>query len=353
MKTHSFYACRNFWLAFAGCFLLSLSVIAQESEEDDTPIRIQDFNGLADKATLLQKNKLTQLKLEATTRKFSFTPRVTTALGTNLATITGYKPDKDLTPAKMQQQMDEANKKLQESGEGRTATVFSSTVTPRIYRTASLPPIRNQQQCGSCWAFAACGAAEINFRKVYDYRTNLAEQQLIDCATPLSDGCRGYFSEGALVYMQLAGVLNEKRYEYNQRDNNTCRDNQSYRKHKMLAWSWLDANPTDIDATASIKRAILQYGAVVSHVVATDAFTSYGGSENEVFDEIPSSQFNQFDINHAVVIVGWDDDKGAWLVRNSWGAGWGNDGYCWIKYLYNGIGYRSFWVRGLKTWTDS
>ncbi|MFN8182348.1 MAG: C1 family peptidase [Bacteroidia bacterium] len=48
--------------------------------------------------------------------------------------------------------------------------------------------------------------------------------------------------------------------------------------------------------------------------------------------------------NHAVVIIGWDDSKNAWLVRNSWGVYWGENGYAWVDYNTNNIGRRATWV---------
>ncbi|WP_447984695.1 C1 family peptidase [Nitrospira sp. Nam74] len=52
--------------------------------------------------------------------------------------------------------------------------------------------------------------------------------------------------------------------------------------------------------------------------------------------------------NHAVVIVGWDDEKGAWRVRNSWGTGWGESGYAWVKYNNNAIGWDTVWAVAKK-----
>ncbi|MCP1380839.1 C1 family peptidase [Runella salmonicolor] len=325
----------------------------EEEQEPETPVKKVNLQLLTQNASPLQKNKLSQLKSQAQSKKFSFTPRVTSVLGADLTKITGYKVDKTLTADKMQKQIEAANKSLGESGEGGNVTTFSSAPPPPVFRTPNLPAIRNQESCGSCWAFAACGAAEISFRKKYNYSTNLAEQQLVDCATPAFDGCSGFFSEGAMTYMQLFGVLYETRYEYDARDNNRCRDNVPRRKHKLLAWSWLDANPFNMDDATAIKRAILRHGSVTCGIVATDAFCSYGGNEDEVFDEIAPQDFKSEDVNHAVVIVGWDNNKGAWLVRNSWGTGWGNDGYAWVKYRHNGIGFNSVWVSGKKTWTNN
>ena len=55
------------------------------------------------------------------------------------------------------------------------------------------------------------------------------------------------------------------------------------------------------------------------------------------------------DRNHAIALIGWDDTKGAWLLRNSWGTDWGMGGYMWIKYNSNNVGRRAAWVKAKKT----
>jgi cathepsin L len=73
---------------------------------------------------------------------------------------------------------------------------------------------------------------------------------------------------------------------------------------------------------------------------ATPLFQNYTGG---VFYET-ASDYNNPTSNHAVMIVGWDDSKNAWLMRNSWDTQWGEKGYAWIDYKSNNIGRRAAWV---------
>ena len=75
---------------------------------------------------------------------------------------------------------------------------------------------------------------------------------------------------------------------------------------------------------AAIKSAIYKHGGVSACVYADDYFQAYTGG---VFSD--TTYYNS--INHAIVLVGWDDAKGAWLLKNSWGPSWGVDGFMWIK----------------------
>jgi C1A family cysteine protease len=75
----------------------------------------------------------------------------------------------------------------------------------------------------------------------------------------------------------------------------------------------------------------------VAAVNATRAFQAYKGG---VFNERDPGR-----INHAILLVGWDDAKGAWLMKNSWGVRWGEAGYMWIDYKSNSVGTAAAWVR--------
>ena len=67
-----------------------------------------------------------------------------------------------------------------------------------------------------------------------------------------------------------------------------------------------------------------------------------------LFDEIKNSKLQTRNVNHAITIVGWDDSKKAYLVKNSWGKKWGQDGYVWVGYGYNNIGFGAAWVTMIK-----
>lgn len=209
-----------------------------------------------------------------------------------------------------------------------------------------LPSIRNQGACGSCWSFAGGGIVDINYRLRYGRRANVAEQELVDCAGgPASgqvDGCGGFFIESVMLHLQLDGVAWEGRYPYEGRDTGRCRNpNFSY---KISTWGWAGLG---FASKEQIKDALCRYGPVATTLEVTENFAAYAGG---VFSEKPRSRYGlvPLEVNHAVIIVGWDDDKGAWRVRNSWGRGWGEDGYAWVKYEHNAIGWDTVWAVAKK-----
>lgn len=206
----------------------------------------------------------------------------------------------------------------------------------------ALSPIRNQGACGSCWAFAAAGIVEASKRIRYGGVANISEQELIDCAGgighPLIDGCNGFFIEPTMLHLQVDGVAKESNYaSYQARDRGRC-DNPYYR-YSVSTWGWVGFGYATV---AQIKNALCQYGPVATTIEATNLFQDYTGG---VFQQKPNSTYGPVpSINHAVIITGWDDEKGAWRVRNSWGTGWGENGKAWVKYNHNGIGWDTVWA---------
>lgn len=203
-----------------------------------------------------------------------------------------------------------------------------------------LAPPRNQGQCGSCWAFASMGAFEANQRIVNGLELDLSEQHVLDCAQNGQDDagtCKGGWPNKVFDWMSTGGaVQNEVQRPYVGMDQACSAAQGSY---SALAWSFVDPN-TQTPSVAAIKAAICKYGPVTATVRATDAFAAYQGG---VFDEGAPGP-----TNHAIVLVGWDEARGAWLLRNSWSTGWGEDGYMWIEYGSNSVGKYATWVMSLQ-----
>jgi Papain family cysteine protease len=86
---------------------------------------------------------------------------------------------------------------------------------------------------------------------------------------------------------------------------------------------------------SAIKEALCVHGPVVAAMYTTDAFAQYKDGDS--------------DVNHDILIIGWDDKKDAWLIKNSWGSNWwGQKGFGWIRYRSNNIGYGAAWVDAVK-----
>jgi C1A family cysteine protease len=214
------------------------------------------------------------------------------------------------------------------------AEVCSPSANAFVWSDA-LAPIRDQGRCGSCWAFAAVSTIEINNALVNGGQSDLAEQQVLSCsgAGTCEDG--GWYDK-AYDWLEDGqdGLQTEQSWPYQARNGSCSIGGRT--PYDLATWGYVDWwgwGPSSVD---EIKVAMCKYGAITTTVAATKAFTAYAGG---VFDERSDSA-----INHAVVLVGWDDSKGAWLLRNSWGTNWGEDGYMWIAYDSNSIGSHATWT---------
>jgi transcriptional regulator CtsR len=186
-------------------------------------------------------------------------------------------------------------------------------------------PIKNQGQCGSCWAFASIGSYECALKIfLINQDIDLSEQFLLHCSTD-GNGCNG----GSCAFLSMKnGVPLESCAPY-QGSQTGC----SCDKFFPIQASYSVASDLE-----SLKEAIYNNGPIFTTVAATNAFLAYTGG---VFDNNSTTA----PINHAVVLVGWDDTKKAWRLRNSWGTGWGESGYMWISYGCLKIGsYSSYAV---------
>lgn len=220
-------------------------------------------------------------------------------------------------------------------------------------------PVKDQGACGACYAFALNGAFEsrllIDGAGLFDWSENNAKECFWEELFDYRPGGRSLGScNGGNAYMvanQYArfGSVNESCDPYSANDV-ACSAGCPYQK-TVLGWSLI--NGGDIPDPSIIKAYIQTYGPV-----HTSLYVGNGDAWDTEFNNYDGSYTLYYvgaqPTNHAVLIVGWDDNlshaggKGAWIVKNSWGTGWGNAGFFTIAYgsarIGTDTGFVSAWM---------
>jgi C1A family cysteine protease len=182
-------------------------------------------------------------------------------------------------------------------------------------------PIKNQhlpQYCGSCWAFGTDAVLESAILRATGKQVILAEQQLVSCQ-PSYGTCEG--GDFAFGFYQQVGANHESDFPYAAADVACKTDAPQY--EKIAKWSYV-GDQFDSPSTDDLKQAIYQFGPIAVTVAASDSFVAYKGG---IYNACDST-----DIDHILTLVGWDDADQVWLVKNSWGTDWGEQGFMRIKY---------------------
>lgn len=199
-------------------------------------------------------------------------------------------------------------------------------------------PVKDQGNCGSCWTFGTVGPLESNIKIKDGVERDLSEQYLLSCNT---DGwsCRGGWWAHDYHWNKIppgepdAGAVYEADFPYVASDV-SCGPAHTHHE-KIDSWHYVGSEYSR-PSVAAIKQAIYDYGPVSVAVCVGDAFLEYSGG---VFQNNECS-----DVNHAVVLVGWDDNQGIWHLKNSWGPSWGESGYMRIKYGTSNVGYSANYI---------
>jgi C1A family cysteine protease len=198
--------------------------------------------------------------------------------------------------------------------------------------------------CNTCWAFASVDAMQISRRLAairsqkpdFDETLRPSVRQLVSCMLPSTDyDCKKFGWHGnAFTFMIDKGLpLGGSRKYGDVKFGWEC-DAKVF--VKALTWDYVVPQATEITPTDDLKRAIIVHGAVATVLRLDDCFGLYGGG---TFNEEQKTGGR-----HVVLIIGWDDTKGAWLIKNSFGTTWGENGFGWIKYGSNKIGEGSAWI---------
>lgn len=170
----------------------------------------------------------------------------------------------------------------------------------------AVTPIKNQGNCGACWAFSATGALEGLSKIAYNNLQSFSEQQLIDCSSSYgNNGCFGGYMESAFKYVKSNGITTETLYPY-KGAKGTCVYNQG---------SFKISSYVPLLGCAALTNA-LTHGPVS---VAVDA-NNWSSYRSGVF-----SNCGCLTLNHGVLLTGISTDY--WRVKNSWGTSWGENGY--------------------------
>lgn len=176
--------------------------------------------------------------------------------------------------------------------------------------------VKNQNQCGSCWAFSATSAVESAWEIKHGQLLDLSEQQLVDCSGGQGNmGCSGGWPQWAFAYIiQAGGQMAQKDYPYTGRDGK-CGFKASAVKAKISSWSQVPTN------SCSQLEAAVDKNPVSVALNASGMMLYKSG--------IYADPNCATSMNHAVMAdgVGTEGGKRFWIVRNSWGTGWGEAGY--------------------------
>ncbi len=206
----------------------------------------------------------------------------------------------------------------------------------------TLPPIEDQGPCGSCWAFATTGAVECAIKIRDGIDVDISEQWLVSCNVDGSSCDGGWLQFDHFVGVpdqcgQWGAVFETDSPYYASDLPCECPYQRSY---ALESWDYVETDPWQVASTEAMKAAIMNYGPTAVNVWSRDSFLGYTGG---VFDAWESPGYT----NHIVCLVGWDDNQGTegvWILRNSWGEGWGEDGYMRIEYGCNLVGYAAAYV---------
>jgi len=247
--------------------------------------------------------------------------------------INSKEPDLTLTERRSEQLSLERKKNLiteHYKGKVYCAAVPNGTLVTRRNNSINISG-------NSCWDFSGTFVVETAYNHAGvgggAATFQLSEEYTLSCGQ--NGGCNGDDNTTVLQWAKKTGLPLTKDYGPYQGSPGRCNFQQTMTLYKVDDWLFVGGDSSQsVTATDLIKAAIMKYGCVGCAVAAGGSWDGWSSDPNYVHTG------NSRSIDHDVGLVGWDDTKGggAWIMRNSWGPGWANQGYGWIAYGADSIG---------------
>jgi C1A family cysteine protease len=179
--------------------------------------------------------------------------------------------------------------------------------------------VKNQGQCGSCWTFSAVAAMEGAWKLAGHSLTSLSEEELVQCAKTAGNGCQGGEMSAAIQWVVRHGGINsEGGYPYTSGRGTTGFCNTAKAATKVAKFTSVLRAPS---TESQLEAFLQQHGPLSIAVDAMDGWQSYRGGIK--------SQCSGRQLDHGVTLIGFG--SGFWIVKNSWGTSWGEQGYIRLK----------------------
>jgi cathepsin K len=339
----------------ASCFLLAVLLTACNSNDSAVPLdKKTDSSGSAGESAV--SLKLKTLTEEVKNENLTFTVGMNPVSYKEISEITGEKVLADTANTRIQkllQKADLANKDLDRADpfisiKGVSLSPAASKLDLRDYGLVT--PVKDQGSAGACWAFGSMAAYESDYEFINTKEINTSEQYVINCSGA-GTAAGGGLAFDVFMWMvkQNRNVDDEAFTPYIAQDA-LCSSVLPKTNYYAIRWDLVDPahNPGAIPTVKQIKEAMCKYGVISVSVYVSDLFQAYTGG---IFNEKETANGT----NHAISLVGWDDSKNAWILKNSWGNKWGEScgstgekGYMWITYNSNNVGRRAAWVIAKK-----
>ncbi len=214
--------------------------------------------------------------------------------------------------------------------------------------TNYISSVKDQDTCGSCWSFAACGVVEA-LRKINGQTAcgfdDLSEQFIVSC-DPNDLGCDGGYPDKVANFFMNTGAPDEACFAYAAEDSalgtpcsQRCND-WSSRLRKIASWSWVHngLTPSNPGAVDTLKAALQNGPLFTTMRVPYDFFAYKSGVYRHVIGPVVGG--------HAVLLVGYDDANSCFIIKNSWGPNWGENGFFRVAYsqCYNRVRFGNYTV---------